>query len=160
MKRSWLILFGGLLAGLVAYTSIYLHATSAQRSVEQSSSPELAWLQKEYHLTDAQCAQVVQTHGAYRPRCAEMCRRIDEQNAKVQQLLSATNAVTPEIKQALAEAAQLRVECQAAMMQHFYEVSRAMAPEQGSRYLAWVQQETLLPGQMVPTRPDTARTHH
>ncbi len=39
------------------------------------------------------------------------------------------------------------------MMQHFYEVSRAMPPEQGKRYLAWVQSETLLPGQMVPTSP-------
>jgi len=153
MRKPWLILFGGLLAGLVAYTSIYLHATSAQRAVEQSSNPELAWLQKEYRLTDAQFAQVVQMHEAYRPKCAEMCGRIDEQNAKVQKLLSATNAVTPEIKQALAEAAQLRVECQSAMMQHFYEVSRPMPSDQGQRYLAWVQQETLLPGQMVPTKP-------
>src|SRR6266446_6525064 len=118
MKRSWLILFGGLIAGLVAYTCVYLHATSAQRSLEQSSRPELAWLQQEYRLTDAQYAQVVQMHEAYRPKCAEMCRRIDEQNAKVQQLLSTTTTVTPAIKQALAGTAQLRVECQSAMMQH------------------------------------------
>jgi len=153
MKKSWLILLAGLLAGVAAYAGIYLHATSAQRRLEQSPRPELAWLQKEYHLTDAQFAQVVQLHAAYRPKCAEMCGRIDDQNAKVQQLLSATNTVTPEIKQALAQAAQLRVECQSAMMQHFYEVSRVMPPEQGKRYLAWVQQETLLPGKMVPTQP-------
>jgi len=160
MKRSWLILLGGLLAGITAYAGIYLHATSAQRSLEQSSRPELAWLQQEYRLTGAQFAKVVQLHDGYRPKCAEMCRRIDEQNAKVQQLLSVTNTVTPEIKQALAEAAQLRVECQSAMMQHFYEVSSAMPPDQGTRYLVWVQQETLLPGQMVPTRPDRMMNHH
>jgi len=153
MKRSWLILFGGLFAGLLAYTCIYLHATSAQRSLEQSSHPELAWLQKQYRLTDTQLAQVVQLHDAYQPKCAALCRRIDDQNQKVQLLLAATNTVTPEIKQALAEAAQLRVECQSAMMQHFYEVSRAMPPDQGKLYLAWVRQETLLPGQMVPTKP-------
>src|SRR6266404_178612 len=153
MKRSWFILLGGLFAGLVAYACIYLHATSAQRSVEQSTQPALAWLQKEYHLTDAQFTQIVQLHGAYYPKCAEMCRRIDDQNTKVQKLLAATNDVSPEIKQALADAAQLRVECQSAMMQHFYEVSRAMPLDQGKRYLAWVQQETLLPGQMVPTQP-------
>src|SRR5229473_3683053 len=112
MKSSWLILSGGLLAGLVAYACIYLHATSVQRSMDQSSHPELAWLKHEYHLTDAQFAQVAQLHHAYRPKCAEMCRRIDDQNAKVQHLLAATNTVTPAIKQALAEAAQLRVECQ------------------------------------------------
>jgi len=153
MKRTWLILLGGIAAGCVAYAGIYLRTTSAQRSMEQSTRPELAWIKKEYHLTDAQFAQVVQLHDAYHPKCAEMCRRIDEQNAKIQQLLAATNAVSPEIKQALAEAARLRAECETAMLQHFYETSRQMPPEQGKRYLAWVQSETLLPGQMVPTKP-------
>jgi len=153
LKKSWLILFGGLLAGIIAYTCIYLHATSAQRSMEQSTRPELAWLKSEYHLSDAQFAEVVRLHDAYKPKCAEMCRRIDEQNARVQKLLAATNTVTPEIKQALAQAAQLRAECESAMMQHFYEVSQAMPSDQGKRYLAWVQSETLLTGQMIPTKP-------
>ncbi len=88
-----------------------------------------------------------------------MCHRIDDQNAKIQQLLASTNAVTPEIRLALAEAAQLRAECESAMLQHFYEISRVMPPDQGKRYLAWVQQETLLPGQMVLTRPATLSSH-
>jgi hypothetical protein len=29
------------------------------------------------------------------------------------------------------------------MLQHFYDVSRTMPPEQGKRYLAWVQQQTV-----------------
>ena len=159
MKRSWLILLGGLLLGVVAYAGIYHHATSTQRSMERSTQPELAWLKNEYHLSDAQFGEVAKLHEAYYPKCAEMCRRIDDQNAKVQKLLAATNSVTPEIKQALAEAAQLRAECESAMMQHFYEVSRAMPPEQGKRYLAWVQSETLLPGQMVPTKPAMKMDH-
>src|SRR6266853_902061 len=153
MKRSWLILLGGLVAGLLAYTCFYLHATSVQRTMEQSSHPELAWLKTEYHLTEPQFAQVVQLHDAYLPKCAAMCGRIDEQNAKVQQLLAATNAVSPEIKEALAEAARLRAKCETAMLQHFFETSRQMPPEQGKRYLALVQSQTLLPGQMVPTKP-------
>jgi Tfp pilus assembly protein PilN len=153
MKRSWLILLGGLLIGLAAYACIYFRATAAQRSMEKSARPELAWLQKEYQLTDAQLAQVIQLHEAYHPKCAEMCRRIDEQNAKIQQLLDGTNAVTPEITKALAEAAQLRAECESAMLQHFFEVSHAMPPDQGKRYLSWVQEQTLMPGQMAPTAP-------
>ena len=82
-----------------------------------------------------------------------MCRRIDDQNAKVQQLLAATNTVSPEIKEALGDAARLRAECETAMLQHFYETSRAMTHDAGKRYLAWVQSKTLLPGQMVPTKP-------
>ena len=160
MKRSWLILLGGLLAGVTAYACIYLQATSGQRSLGQSARPDLAWLQTEYRLTDAQFAEVARLHDAYRPKCVEMCRRIDDQNAKVQKLLAATNTVTPEIKHALAEAVQLRVECQSAMMQHFYEVSRAMPPRQGKRYLDWVQSETLLPGQMVPISPSPEMNRH
>jgi len=80
-------------------------------------------------------------------------RTFDDQNAKVQQLLAGTNTVTSEIKQALAEAAQLRAECESAMLQHFFEVSRAMPPDQAKRYLSWVQEQTLMPGQMVPTAP-------
>ena len=121
--------------------------------MEQAPHPELAWLKKEYHLNDQQFARVLELHNAYRPQCAEMCQRIDEKNARLQQLLAATNTVTPDIQAALAEAAQVRTECQTAMLKHFYEVSRAMPPEQGKRYLAWVQQETMIPGQMVPTSP-------
>jgi Spy/CpxP family protein refolding chaperone len=160
VNRLWLILLGGVVAGLIAYTCIYLHATTVQRTMEQSSQPELAWLKAEYHLTDAQFAQVTRLHDAYRPKCAAMCRRIDEQNAKVQQLLAATNAVSPEIKEALAQTARLRAECEAAMLQHFYEISRQMPPEQRKRYLAWVQQETLLPGRMVPGQPAMKMDNH
>jgi len=126
---------------------------SAHRTPADGAHPELSWLKKEYHLTDAQFAQIAQLHDVYLPKCAEMCRRIDKQNAKVQQLLAATNAVTAEIKESLAEAARLRAECETAMLQHFFETSRQMPPGQGKRYLAWVQNETLLPGQMVPTKP-------
>jgi hypothetical protein len=121
--------------------------------MEHSSHPELAWLKNEYHLTDGQFDAVVRLHEAYRPKCAEMCRRIDEQNVKVQQLLAATNVVTPEIREALAEAGRLRAECQTAMLQHYYETSHQMPPEQGRRYLAWVQRETLTPSEMLPTGP-------
>jgi Spy/CpxP family protein refolding chaperone len=121
--------------------------------MERNSHPELAWLKDQYHLTETQFAAVAQLHDAYRPKCAEMCRRIDEQNARVQRLLDATNTVTPEIKEALAEAARLRAECQSTMLQHYFETSRRMPPEQAERYLAWVQRETLTPGQMLPTRP-------
>ena len=153
MKRSLIILLAGLAVAGVGFMCIYLPAMAAHRTMQQGSHPELVWLKKEYHLNDQQFARVVELHNAYWPQCAEMCRRIDEKNAKLQQLLAATNNVTPDIKAALAEAAQVRTECQTAMLKHFYEVSRAMPPEQGKRYLAWVQQETLIPGQMVPTSP-------
>ena len=33
------------------------------------------------------------------------------------------------------------------MLTHFLQVSRAMPPKQGQRYLAWVEQQTLLQSQ-------------
>ena len=159
MKRSWSIVLGGLIAAALAYACVLLAASTANRAAESSPHPEMAWLKKEYHLTDAQFARVVELHEAYWPKCAEMCHRIDAKNAELQGLLAVTNAVTPQITAALADAGRLRTECQSAMLQHFYEVSQVMPPEQGKRYLAWVQQETLLPGQMVPLQPSMKPNH-
>lgn len=150
MKRPWLIIFGGLLLAVAAYTCVYLAGTASMRSVAESKQPALAWMQQEYHLTDAQFARLCELHDAYRPKCMEMCRKIDAKNVELQKLLAATNAITPEIKQALAEAAQIRAECQAGMLEHFNTVAQTMPPEQGKRYLEWVWQETLKTQQMLP----------
>lgn len=153
MKRGWLIVLGGLFVAVAAYACVYLAGTSTQRSVAKSEKPALAWLQQEYQLNDAQFLRLCELHDAYRPKCMEMCRMIDEKNAQLQKLLAATNVITPEVKQVLGEAAQIRAECQANMLEHFYAVSRTMPPEQGRRYLAWVQKETLKTQQMLPGQP-------
>ena len=44
----------------------------------------------------------------------------------------------------MAERAKMRADCEAEMLEHFLEVSRTMPPEQGRRYLAWVEQQTFL----------------
>lgn len=150
MRRSWLIILGGLVLAGVAYACVYLQATAVQRSVEKNARPELAWLQQEFQLTDAQLTRVMELHNAYAPKCDAMCRVIDEKNAQLQKLLAATNVVTPEIKQAIAEAAETRAECETAMLDHFYKVAQTMPPEQGRRYLEWVQKETLKPSKMMP----------
>jgi hypothetical protein len=150
MRRSWLIILGGLALAGVAYACVYLQATTVQRSVEKSARPELAWLQQEFQLTDAQLTRVMDLHSAYAPKCKEMCRVVDTKNSQLQKLLAATNVVTPEIKQAIAEAAEIRAECETAMLDHFYKVAQTMPPEQGRRYLEWVQQETLKPRKMMP----------
>jgi len=159
VKRTWAILAAGLLAAAVGYCVVYFHGGSHKESSD-SPHPELAWLKQEFHLSDPQFQQVLQLHDAYRPKCAAMCRRIDEINTRVKDLLAATNNVTPDIQQALQQAAQLRAECEGAMLQHFYEVSRVMPPEQSRRYLEWVQGETLMPSQMIPVNPSDSLTHH
>ena len=82
MKRSLLIILGGLLAAGIGYACIYMPMMSSHRMHGEGPHPEMAWLKKEYKLTDYQFAQVARLHDEYLPKCAEMCRRIDEQNAK------------------------------------------------------------------------------
>lgn len=156
MKRTWFIVLGGLLLAAAAYACVFLAGTSAQRAVANSDKPALAWLQQEYQLNDDQFARLCELHDAYRPTCMEMCRKIDAKNAQLQKLLAATNVITPEITQAIAEAAEIRAECETAMLGHFYRVAQTMPPEQGRRYLEWVQQETLKPSKMMPGQAQSA----
>jgi hypothetical protein len=52
------------------------------------------------------------------------------------------------------------------MLEEFYQVSRSMPPDQGKRYLAWVQGQTLLSNahrQMqgsAPSPSDMQGAHH
>jgi hypothetical protein len=144
MKHTALVLAAGLVVAAGAYWGAYRVGMANCHTLERSKTPELAWLKEEYHLGDAEFARISQMHESYLAGCAERCRLIDEKNAHLKHLLAGTNAVTPEIEMTLAEAAQLRAECQRQMLQHFYEVSRTMPPEQGKRYLAWVQERTIL----------------
>jgi Tfp pilus assembly protein PilO len=144
MKRAGIILLICLGVAVAAYAGVYFSSTAAHRALLECDQPELAWLKKEFDLSDAELARLSQLHAAYQPHCKEMCRRIDEQDKKLRQLLAPTNTVTPEIEQAIADSARLRGECHRDMLQHFFEVSRTMPPEQGRRYLQWVQQRTFL----------------
>jgi hypothetical protein len=144
MRRRWIILIIGLLLGVAGYCVLFLCTTAMHRKIADQPVPELAWLRKEYKLSDAEFARITKLHEEYLPRCAEMCERIAEKNGELKDLLAQTNNVTPQIEQNLSDAAQLRAECEKRMLAHFYEVSRTMPPEQGKRYLEWIQEKTIL----------------
>jgi hypothetical protein len=160
MKKGGLILVFGLLLGMAAFAGFYYLGTASCRGLLRGSQPELAWLKKEFNLSDAEFARISELHAAYLPQCAERCRHIEEQNQKLEQLLAQTNAVTAEIRNLLAERAKTRAECEAEMLKHFLEVSRTMPPEQGRRYLAWVEQQTVLHAQGMEQRHHSESGHH
>ena|SRR5437899_1727635 len=145
MKSSLVIFAAGLVLAFAAFGTLYWAGTASQRQALRSRSPELLWLKDEFKLSQSEFDRISQLHAAYLPHCAEMCRRIDAKNAELKELLSTTNKLTPQLDLKLAEAAQLRVECQKTMLKHFYDVAQTMPPEQGKRYLAWVQEKTFLP---------------
>jgi hypothetical protein len=144
MNRSVLILVGGLALGVLAYAGMYRAETANSCCMVESKTPELAWLQQEFHLSDAEFKRISELHEQYLSGCAERCHQIDLKNQELARLLEATNNVSPEIQRAIEESARLRAQCQSTMLQHFYEVSRTMPAEQGKRYLAWVRSKTVL----------------
>ena len=144
MKKGLLILALGLALAAGAYGCVYFFCTSSARNLERSSQPELAWLKEEFKLSDSEFKRISELHAAYLPQCAELCRQVDAQNQRLKALLATNNQVTDEIQAAIAESSRLRGECQSNMLNHFYEVSRTMPPEQGRRYLDWVQERTFL----------------
>jgi len=90
---------------------------------------------------------IAELHAAYQPCCGEMCQKIAAKNAEIREALAKSGGITPEVEQKLAEAGAIRAECQKAMLQHFIDVSRSMPPEEGKRYLAWVEDKTFPAGQ-------------
>ncbi len=160
MKRLLLVVLAGLGLAGAGYFAVYSAGTACCRDLQQSAAPGLAWLKQEFKLSEGEFERIVKLHDAYEPACAERCRKIDALNARLRELIVASGAVTPELERTLAAAADLRRECQAAMLQHFIEVSRAMPPEQGKRYLDWVCARTLGPAhEAMASVSGSAPTH-
>lgn len=152
MRKGIVILLLGLVLGTAAFSGFYYLGTASCRSMMRESQPELAWLKREFGLSDKEFARITALHEAYLPLCAQRCRAIDEQNRTLKELLATNITNTPEIENLLAERAQTRAQCEVEMLKHFQEVSRAMPLEQGRRYLAWVQEQTIMRAQAMESR--------
>jgi hypothetical protein len=152
MTKGGTILLMGLLLGTGGFSGFYYLGMAPCRNMMQERQPELAWLKKEFNLNEAELARITQLHEAYLPQCAKRCRVIEGQNVKLKELLAKDGAVTPEIQDLLTERAKTRAQCEAEMLKHFREVSRTMPPEQGRRYLAWVEEQTVLRSQAMENR--------
>jgi hypothetical protein len=143
MKRPVLIL---LLAAVLGITLLAGSFFTAQRWCAQhrtSATDELEWLRQEFRLSDAELARVRELHQGYLPMCQEMCRQIAAKKSELEAALNGATTLTLAAETKLKELGALRAECQTHMLRHFAEVSQAMPPEQGRRYLAEMQRLTL-----------------
>jgi len=143
MKRSPLILVLALVAGLAVFAASYRISQRVCAQRASNSADDLDWLRQEFRLSDAEMARVRSLHEGYLPKCAGMCRQIAAKKVELEAALSGATNVTAAAEKKLAELAALRAECQTQMLRHFVEVSQAMPPEQGKRYLAEMQRLTL-----------------
>jgi small-conductance mechanosensitive channel len=143
MRRSLLILLAILVAGAAITGASYLLGCRVCARQLAGSGDDLAWLRREFRLSDTEMQRIRQLHEGYLPKCHENCARIAAKKKELQAALDQAKGMTPEAQQKLAEVAALRAECQGNMLAHFYEVSGAMPAEQGRRYLAEMQRLTL-----------------
>ncbi len=155
MNRGGAVLLAGLVACAAAFCGVYCWGTAPARRLMREEEPELAWLKAEFKLSDAEMSRITHLHEAYLPQCRERCRLVERLNARLDGLLGKSDAMTSEIRDLLAERARIRADCEVEMLKHFLAVSRTMPPEQGRRYLAWVEQQTIF----RPTAMES-RHHH
>lgn len=133
-----------ILAGVALVSGSYLAARHFYTHRLATTGDDLGWLRNEFQLNEADMRRVRQLHEGYLPKCQEMCRRIAESKKELQAALQAsTNQITPAVEAKLKEVTALRGQCQAQMLRHFQEVSQAMPPDQGRRYLAEMTRITL-----------------
>jgi hypothetical protein len=129
------ILLGAFAVGLIAFYACNFLGTRELRDMAAAPNGELQWLRREFHLSDAQFKNV----------CNEMCRRIMEANAKVDQLVSDSREVTPELEGAIREAGIVQQDCRTRMLAHIYRVSAQMNPAEGQRYLRMMKSRVIQP---------------
>lgn len=146
-----------ILASVAIAGGSYLLACKVCVRQMTASGDDLEWLHREFQLSDAEMQRVRALHEGYQPRCHEMCARIEAKKAELEAAMTAGQGVTPAVREKLAEVAALRAQCQGNMLQHFYEVSQAMPPEQGRRYLAEMRRLTLGFHEQFE---DTMSSHH
>ena len=149
MKRGFIVVVSVILIGLAGFWVVRSQkAARHQGGPIIDSMPELTWVRNELKLDDAQFEKVGALHRAYRPKCADMCRRLSLAHEKVETLAEAGNGMTPELEVAIKEHAQVHAECQRAMLEHLYQTAELLHPSQAARYL-----EIMVPEAIDSTHP-------
>ncbi len=132
-----------LVLGSALFAVCYWMASCTRVAVAGRFGDDLAWLGREFHLTDVDVARLRPLHEGYQPKCEEMCARIATKNRELTDAVKRATNVSPEVELKLGEVAALRAECQLQMLRHFQQVARTMPDEQGARYLAAMQRLAL-----------------
>jgi hypothetical protein len=145
MKRTIIVAHLAILLAIAAFYIGYRVATRPTRDLVEQGN-ELVWLSREFQLTPDQTARVARLHADYAPRCAETCRRIEENRTKLDGLIDANRERTVQVDELLRESADIQLECRSEMLAHIYAVAAAMSPAQGRRYVALMKPQVLQPG--------------
>ncbi|MDD5260910.1 MAG: periplasmic heavy metal sensor [Methylacidiphilales bacterium] len=150
-RKTGLVLLVVLLA-VAGYVAAYFLRVQGACPYGHDDPSGLAWMRKEFHVTDAQFGKIAALHKAYKPLCDERCRRARDAELELQQFIDANTGLTPELTAAFDRSCQVREECRRGMMEHIYAVSREMEPSQGRRFVEIMSRHMLFstPGAQMP----------
>ncbi len=97
----------------------------------------MEWLRADFHLSDAQFAEIQQLHAAYAGTCEAHCRMIQEAT-KARNELAAAGGDQAAMAATNSKLQEVRLVCETAITAHVRKVAALMSPEDGRRYLAMV----------------------
>ena len=145
-----------LLVGGAVFGLSYWVAARVGLATQRHAADDLAWLGREFQLTDGELARIRVLHEGYLPNCQRMCVRIDAKDRELAELFQNSTNLSEAIERKLGETASLRAECQVQMLRHFQAVAGTMPAQQGRRYLAEMRRLTL----GLPDRPEARPAAH
>lgn len=143
MNRSLAIVLGAFAFSVILFVGTFAISQRVCRACVAEPPGGLHWLQSEYHLSNEETARIQKLHNDYLTQCDAMCRMVMAKQEEVETALNNTTNVSPVAQQKLDELAACRAHCQSQMLQYFVSVGQVMPPDQGRRYLADMERNTL-----------------
>ena len=143
MRRGLAIVLLALLLGVAGYALVrwqhhqaeHVYGHDYAQHGADGHHPELEWLRRELQVTEAQMAEVRALHVAYHPVCEQLTHRLESSHRSLTGLIGTATGVSPEVEAALKEHVAVHLECERAMLKHFYETAACLSREQARRYL-------------------------
>lgn len=152
MKTGWLILLGAVVLSGTGYFSSRLPRDRACTSCDVAqlkSADALAWMRRDFDLSDDEFVKVCALHDAYLPLCDSMCKRMEEATTHLASALQTSHSMTKEAEAALREYETARAECQRATLQHVLDTSAVMKPKAGGEFVQKILPHLLTSSQHV-----------
>lgn len=143
MRRPLVILLFALVLAVLAFAGAFYCARHLCVQHLAQSTDDLDWLRLEFGLKDVELARIRELHNGYLPKCEFNCAQIAARKRALNEAIAAGTNSPATLAALEAEVARWRAKCQDEMLAHFEEVSRAMPPKQGARYLAEMKRLTL-----------------
>jgi hypothetical protein len=159
MRNPLLIVIAGVVLGAGLFGGAFLATRHLCVEHAAQSTDDLDWLRMEFNLDAADIARVRALHEGYLPICERNCQAIAAKKRELTDAIAAGTNSAEMLDQLRAQVVDLRTKCQNEMLAHFEEVSRAMPPEQGERYLAEMKRLTLGEHEQVEASMSGANGH-